>query len=183
MSWIQTYMGHKFDYNDVEHSTIDIKDIAHSLSQICRFSGMSKKFYSVAQHSLRVCESLKDCNKETQLYALLHDAAEAYISDVPRPLKENLEKYKEIENNIFFNIIHTFGINADRYCNVDTWIIKRLDNHWLACEATQLFNKGPIDNWISKYFDDTRKIEKLIFEDMKTVEKKFLKKYNELRII
>lgn len=82
--WIQTYLGHKFYPFDPRPEEIHIADIAHALSNICRFTGHTCRFYSVAQHSVHVCDILPP---DQQLAGLLHDASEAYLTDFPRPLK------------------------------------------------------------------------------------------------
>jgi len=78
-SFIQTYSGKRIDFENPDPDQIDIVDIAHGLSNLCRFSGQSKYFYSVAQHSFYVSLVCK----ENKLQALLHDATEAYMADVP----------------------------------------------------------------------------------------------------
>lgn len=94
--WIQTYTGKAFDLLDPQPEQVDILDIAHALSNICRFTGHCRAFYSVAQHSCLVArivvdlwrrEHGYDCPEEVALVALLHDAPEAYIGDVSTPLK------------------------------------------------------------------------------------------------
>lgn len=87
--WIVTYTGKKFYPLDPDPDSIDIVDIAHALSNTCRFSGHTKKFYSVAQHSY--CVSLL-CG-EHALYGLLHDASEAYLHDISTPVKHSPEMY------------------------------------------------------------------------------------------
>jgi hypothetical protein len=84
MGWTQTYNGHKFDPMNVGLETIDINDIAHALSLLCRFNGHIKELYSVAQHCVLMSEQVEP---KYAFHALLHDAAEAYVSDVPRPFK------------------------------------------------------------------------------------------------
>ncbi|MEM4379972.1 MAG: hypothetical protein QXL01_04720, partial [Thermoplasmatales archaeon] len=81
--WIETYSGKKFDY--LAQSELDIEDIAHALSNLCRFNGHTRVFYSVAEHSVNVSSMVPP---ELKIAALLHDAAEAYIGDVPSPLKQ-----------------------------------------------------------------------------------------------
>lgn len=83
--WIQTYRGIIFYPIDPRIEEIDIIDIAHSLGHMCRFTGHTKKFYSVAEHCIRVSQI---ATKKLKLYALLHDASEAYLTDIPRPLKK-----------------------------------------------------------------------------------------------
>ena len=86
-TWIQTSSGGKFYYDSDDTDCINIEDIAHALSNPCRFGGHSGRFYSVAQHSVVVAYLVE---KELMLTALLHDASEAYVVDVPRPLKRIL---------------------------------------------------------------------------------------------
>ena len=86
MTWIQTYSG-KFSFIDPQPEDVEIKDIVKSLSNICRFGGHCREFYSVAQHSLLV-SSFVIFDKWT---ALLHDAGEAYYGDITSPFKWFLE--------------------------------------------------------------------------------------------
>ena len=89
MSWIQTFTGKAFDIENPQPDQIDIVDIAHALSHLCRYNGHTKWFYSVAQHSVLVAETIAErCSDPFVLRsALLHDAAEAYLGDMVRPLK------------------------------------------------------------------------------------------------
>lgn len=94
MSWITTYTGKVFRFDDPFHNEYDIEDIAHALSNICRFTGHVREFYSVAQHSVLVSYIVP---KDLALEGLLHDAQEAYLSDISSPLKSELNQYKELE--------------------------------------------------------------------------------------
>lgn len=89
--FINTYMGGKFWYNHLEGNVIEIVDIAHALSQLCRYTGHTDMFWSVAQHSLLVAEKMPG-TPEQKLVALLHDAAEAYTGDLSSPLKAYLRE-------------------------------------------------------------------------------------------
>src|SRR4051794_15527189 len=82
--WITTFSRRQFWPLDPHSDEIHIEDIAHSLSQQCRFGGHSRSFYSVAQHSCLVSAL---CKANDALWGLLHDASEAYLGDIPRPLK------------------------------------------------------------------------------------------------
>lgn len=82
--WMVTATGREIDLNDIEPSDIDFRDIAHALSHLCRFNGHCKYFYSVAQHSVGVADQLPH---DMRPYGLLHDAHEAYMGDIIRPLK------------------------------------------------------------------------------------------------
>jgi uncharacterized protein len=85
--WIQTYTGRRVYPLDPSPEDIDIADIAHALSNVCRFTGHVREFYSVAQHSVIVSECVP---APFALLGLMHDAPEAYIGDISRPLKKSL---------------------------------------------------------------------------------------------
>jgi hypothetical protein len=89
MTWIQTFTGKAFDLLDPKPEMVCIEDIAHHLALINRFTGATREPYSVAQHSV-LCSWIVP--PELALTALLHDAPEAYVTDVPRPLKEAMRK-------------------------------------------------------------------------------------------
>ena len=99
MSQIMTRSHKMFDPLRPEVSLIDIRDIAHALSMLCRANGHFKSFYSVCQHSINCAREAeaRGYSRRVQLGCLLHDASEAYLSDVTRPVKEELPRYKEIE--------------------------------------------------------------------------------------
>ncbi len=103
---IRTYSGHYFDVFDPNPEHIEIEDIAHSLSLLCRFGGHIKSFYSVAEHSIWVCNKV---SKTHALTALLHDASEAYLIDLPKPIKDEISQYLEVENNLMKVIAKKFG--------------------------------------------------------------------------
>lgn len=96
-SWIQTYSGKVFYPLTPHIKSIDIIDIAHSLSLICRYVGHIKHFYSVAQHSVIIANHFKD-DPILAKWGLLHDGPEAYIVDIPRPIKKKLVGYCAIED-------------------------------------------------------------------------------------
>ena len=99
VSEIMTYTKKMFDPLHPNVELIDIEDIAHALSMLCRANGHFKSFYSVAQHSINCMKEAKarGYSDRIQLACLLHDASEAYLSDVTRPVKAELPRYKEIE--------------------------------------------------------------------------------------
>src|SRR5271170_7300011 len=83
-AWIQTYTGGVFHILDPQQNEIYIKDIAHALAMQCRFTGHVRKFYSIAEHCVLGSHIVP---KKLALQFLLHDASEAYIADINRPLK------------------------------------------------------------------------------------------------
>ena len=99
VSEIMTYTRKMFDPLRPDAAKIDIMDIAHALSMLCRANGHFPNFYSVAQHCINCMVEAKarGYSERVQLACLLHDASEAYLSDVTRPVKEELPRYKEIE--------------------------------------------------------------------------------------
>jgi len=100
-----TFTGRRFNFLTPDPESIDLYDIAHGLSQVCRFAAQSQVLYTVAQHSVLVSEMIKksphvERDRLFQKIALFHDAAEAYIGDMSSPLKKLMPLYKEIENRI-----------------------------------------------------------------------------------
>lgn len=104
---IRTFTGKYIDPCNPGAAMIDIEDIAHALSMQSRFGGHLPVFYSVAEHCIEVANGT--AWQKFKLCALLHDASEAYLIDVPRPVKQQLKNYKEIENNLMQVIADKFG--------------------------------------------------------------------------
>lgn len=99
MSEIMTYTKKMFAPLRPKAELVDIRDIAHALSMLCRANGHFQSFYSVGQHCINCAKeaAARGYSPRLQLACLLHDASEAYLSDVTRPVKAELPKYKEIE--------------------------------------------------------------------------------------
>jgi hypothetical protein len=136
-NWIQTFSGKQFWPTDPLPDDVFIEDIAHALSMICRFNGHSKFFYSVAQHSVlvsRFCHGSK-----MKLIGLLHDASEAYISDVCKPIKPELNGYARIERLLQFVILKRFLGDRDLY-NIQ---VKDIDKRILLDEQMVLLPNTP----------------------------------------
>lgn len=100
MSEIMTRSHKMFDPLRPDVTLIDIEDIAHSLSMLCRANGHFRSFYSVGMHCVNCAREAmaRGYSRKVQLACLLHDGSEAYLSDVTRPVKQELPKYKEIED-------------------------------------------------------------------------------------
>lgn len=109
-NWIQTYTGIQFWPVDPRSDEVDIRDIAHALGMMCRYAGHCIQFYSVAEHCYLLSQKVPD---EDKLWALLHDATEAYLVDVPRPVKPFLPGYIELETDLQYAIAEHFGLPKD----------------------------------------------------------------------
>lgn len=133
---IQVYGGTSIDPLNPTEDEINIESIAHSLAHQCRFAGHLDVFYSVAEHSVRVSEVVP---QEDKLWGLLHDASEAYLVDVPSPLKNALfgDQYKRIEKNLMKVITTKYGLQETMPDSV-----LRADNSLLGTEARDLLNTG-----------------------------------------
>lgn len=138
MSWVQTYTGRRVDLFDPKPEQIDIEDIAHALSMQCRFGGHTREFYSVAQHSVIVAMAVP---VQLAFVGLMHDATEAYIGDMVRPLKQELPGFKVAEDAIW-------GAVCQRWPDLPIALpreVKLADMRALATEARDMLPGGPRD--------------------------------------
>lgn len=150
MSWILTKTGKQFFFDDIENNEIDIEDIAHSLARQCRFNGHTSMFYSVARHSIVMCKQMLLMGKnDLALLALMHDATEAYVGDMVKPLKNLLPEFEVYEQKIWNRISTVFDLppmHSD---------IKQLDLAMLSIERDYYLPDHPAeweclpskDNW------------------------------------
>lgn len=143
----ETYTGKKIDLVNIKPEDICLEDIAQSLSYICRANGHVDNFYSVAEHSIFV--GLKSLS----LHGLFHDAAEAYTSDIPTPIKSLYPDLKKFEKHVFDNIQKKFQFKM--YDNIKT-----------------------IDSYICK---QEKKLDKTKFLKPEDAKKEFMETYNFLR--
>ena len=171
-NWIQTFCNQKFYTLDPYYKSILIEDIAHSLSLLCRFNGHTSRFYSVAAHSIYVAENLSD---NLKLVGLLHDASEAYLSDIPSPIKPYLNYYLKYEKKLEERIYEKFGV-LDLYLNNKAFI-KISDIRMLATERRDLMKAG-------MQWDSLKNIEPYSFKikthSIRKTEKNFLKMFYKL---
>jgi len=141
--WITTFTDRKFHLHGDDPDDIDMVDIAHALSNQCRFTGHVRRFYSVAQHSCLVADivRLTGGTFEEGRSALLHDASEAYLSDLAAPFKRQVTGYKEVELKIEARIEAKYNLVGK------TDVVKKAD--WLALfvEAENLINADPTQ-WV-----------------------------------
>ena len=131
--YLQTVSGRFVNPFDPDPSQLDIGDIARALGNLCRFGGHSRAFYSVAQHSVIVSELVEQRGGDAEdvFAALMHDASEAYLGDMPHPLKHRSAlgaAFKAAEDHLEQVIGARFGIKAD------VPEIKRADRALLATE-------------------------------------------------
>ena len=145
-----TYTGKMIEVTAPSPKAIDSVDIAHALSQIPRASGHFKHFYSVAQHSLNCMREAyaRGFSKRVCYACLIHDFSEAYLCDVPTPLKRELEKYKAIENKFEEAILKKYGLYP--LSDEEKHMVKKVDEAILYYEFKMLhtipihFEKTPV---------------------------------------
>jgi uncharacterized protein len=143
-AWMQTYTGKAYFTHDPDPKDVCIDDIAHALSMLCRFTGHTKRFYSVAEHSVHVMQLVP---VEHRLVALMHDATEAYLNDLSRPLKMGLAEYKKIEELNWYAIAETFELELELPA-----CVKEADATmvWLERRALMAPMEGPSDWGLGK---------------------------------
>lgn len=133
---ICTYSGVEFFPLSPTVETVFLADIAHGLANTCRYNGQCHSFYSVAQHSVLVSEMLEDTGVELAKWGLLHDAAEAYVSDVCRPIKHLIPGYADIEARLMQVIASVFGLPSE-----EPSAVKLADRMVFLAERNALFPK------------------------------------------
>lgn len=172
---IRTWTGVFFSPLEPHPEDIRAEDIAHALSLLCRANGHFSCFYSVGQHCL-ACEAeaaAAGLPRATRLACLLHDASEAYISDITRPVKLGLPEYRVIEKRLQDTIYRRFGIDPD-----DTEVMSevgRIDDtmlyhEFLALGGCALFDQAPLKITEPEFS----------FRDFKDVEQQYLETLNAL---
>jgi hypothetical protein len=143
--WMQTFPSClAFDLLNPTPDMVRIEDIAHHLSQICRYTGGCNRIYTVAEHSLHVSDLLIDASPCVRLQGLLHDATEAYVGDVSSPLKALLPEYRVIEDRIASVIATKFGLPQELDPSV-----KKADMIALFSEKLELLGEPP-EPWFTK---------------------------------
>ena len=141
MSYITTYTGKHFDPVNPDMTQVDIQDIAHALSLICRGNGQVKTFFSVGQHCINAAREAiaRGYSDRVILACLLHDACESYMSDVPRPLKGAMPEYVNIEEHLLDFIYEKFL--GSTLTEEEANQIKEIDNDLLYYDLKELLNE------------------------------------------
>ena len=151
--WIMTASGRPFWPLDPSVDDVAIEDIAHHLSNLCRFTGAVRSFYSVAQHSVLVARRLTESvamnggdwhtRAVAGLYGLLHDASEAYLIDIPRPLKHapDFAPYRRVETLVQGVVYEAFGLAAAD----EPAMLKAIDRQMLRTEQRDLMPPPAFD--------------------------------------
>lgn len=135
-NFIQMHSGKAMYFLDPKPEDVNIEDIAHTLSLLCRFGGHCNEFYSVAEHSVRCAMAAPS---KLKFEALMHDATEAYLVDMPRPIKQVMSQYKDIERRLDLVIREKFGLLPEMPPEVHY-----IDNAMLATEKRDLMNPSKI---------------------------------------
>ena len=141
MSYITTYTGKHFDPTAPDMTLIDVRDIAHALSLTCRGNGHVKTFFSVGQHCINCAREaeLRGYSKRVILACLLHDASEAYMSDVPRPFKAALPEYVQAEEQLLEKIYEHFL--GSELTEEEQRLVKVIDDDMLYYDLKVLLNE------------------------------------------
>jgi hypothetical protein len=160
--YIVTNKGRKF-YADAP--TFDTEEMAHALSMQCRYTGHTKEFYSVAEHCVLVsmmCSELPECYGDqnpldASFEGLMHDAHEAYISDLAAPWKVLVPDYRAVEERFEAACRKAYGLPPGRVTDG----VKRADWYALFLEARELLPPGISDDWVTPYPDFREQLNKV----------------------
>ena len=167
VDYIRTYTGIDFTVFDPKVEQICIEDIAHALSHLCRYGGHCDHFYSVAQHSIAVSYLVEPQNA---LCGLMHDATEAYLVDMPRPIKYKINQYREIEDKLHLVIAEKYQLPKvipDDVHMIDSLMIKEFEWDYFMEKRPQ----EKYTNFYKRFFEN---------KNPKEVREEFLKRFTEL---
>lgn len=175
MSMISTFTGKRLNPLEPKKETIDIRDIAHALSLLCRGNGQVSHFYSVAQHSIACSKEAeaRGYSKRIQYACLLHDASEAYLSDVTRPVKRKMPEYMDAEAVLQREIWGKYF--QQPLTENELAAVREIDDDMLFIELEQLLHRTLEGERPQMYSEFS-----LAFRDMAEVEKKFLEMHMKL---
>lgn len=176
-TYLKTYSGFKLDPLHPEGKDICIRDIAHALSLVCRGNGQTTHFYSVGQHCLN-CEReafARGYDKRIRLACLLHDAAEAYMSDLIRPIKVMMPEYSVMESRLLNVILKKYGLSD---LSEEEWkMVKEIDDVLLEVDLAELLKEPAPENGYR-----CLKRPDISFRPFAEVEEAYIKKAEELGV-
>ncbi len=168
-----TVTGRYFDFLNPTESNFNIQDISHALSNMCRFAGHVREFYSVGQHSVIVSQIVP---KNLAMWGLLHDASEAFMCDIAKPLKNLLPDYQKIEKRVESAIFQKFNLGKKMPVEVKKEV-KYADMVLLATEKRDVMMND--DYW--EVLDGFEALDKILIPvPPKEARIMFLERYNEL---
>ena len=175
MSYITTYTGLHIDPAAPEAELLDIRDIAHALSMTCRGNGHVSSFFSVGQHCLHCAAEARarGYDRRVVLACLLHDASEAYMSDVPRPFKKMLPEYIAAEERLLDMVYETFL--GSKLTPEEAALVKAVDDDMLVYDLKNLLAEEPEGELPQMYSAFSYRV--LPFEE---VERRYLEMYERL---
>ena len=173
---ITTYTGRHMVPTDPKPEDFRIEDIAHALSLICRGNGHVKTFFSVGQHCIACAKeaAARGLSDRLILAALLHDAGECYLSDVPRPFKKTQPAYQALEDRIL-SMIYTKFLGSD-LTDEETDAIRQIDDALLWYDLTILLGENPNTPPPALHISFTHKVQP--FEE---VEQEYLELYSSVK--
>jgi len=158
--FLGTFSGKELHFMNPHPDEICLEDISNALSKNCRYAGQIKDFYSVAEHSILMARYFMSKGEDEKAYcALMHDGTEAYLVDIPRPIKPHLKGYLEMEAVLQEAIFKRFNVPA--MCKD----VKHLDCHIVHDEAKVLFKTAP--DWIKHYESFDIELDLLTHEEAK----------------
>lgn len=176
MSFIQTNSGRRIILDEFDEDDVRLSDIAKALSNICRFNGHTRSFYSVAEHSISVSRRVPVGLARA---ALLHDAAEAYVGDVVHPIKGHLQykggAFDKLETGIRYAIFRSLNV---RYPELHDWeVIDEADRRMCMTEGRDLLG-GVTTGWgFDKYPPYPESVIPTLLPDV--AEQLFLQRFQE----
>jgi len=177
MECFTTFTGEDFNPLSPDIDKIKIEDIAHSLSLMCRANGHFSRFYSVAQHCINCANEAeaRDFSDRVQLACLLHDASEAYMSDITRLVKKHLPVYIEAEEYLQ-NIIYSKFLGTP-LTDKEYSYVKQIDDDMLVCEFDALMTKKVFERVV-----DIKSSPSFEFTNFSDIKAEFIRKYKRLSV-
>jgi uncharacterized protein len=178
--WMETLRGERYFYLAPDPSVIDIKDIARSLSYMCRYNGHLKRFYSVAEHCIHMANYAP---ADLKFLALMHDAHEAYCGDTLTPKKAAMGRggiSDQIEQMAKETVEHTLGL-AHLWTPEKRAAVKVIDTAICVDEREVLKCDSGLDWGLTMSLGIHQRIAEFPWRDLEQTERTFLMLYDNLR--